>query len=533
MRVRAPQADFWRGQTFADVRRPAVVRRRRPRHAARRSQHRHPAGARRHGSTGGTSPVDRFVQTFYVEADMPNVIFAAYRPVQAIVDADVWTRDDGAIRASTVLGAGIDLHRRVGTTAGDRGATAQRRLRRPAPQPRSGRRCWLATSRCPTARRRRRSRSPTNLAAGKDVDLRRDPGLRGVDGAARRVRPQRPRSRPPVPTPSTTSCSTRKRGFCEQIASALAIMLRTQGVPTRVATGYAAGTRDRIAGVYEVRASDAHAWVEVWFPATGWQAFDPTASVPLSGEQAQKSVGGELATGVSRIRRGSRRQARSDRRHRPRDHRRGCAAARASAPPPPWPLGSAPGPVRIMAERHGAPDGASNGRRAASWTGGGRCSRRARESPSNSTASPSIPTFSDDDAEYDATRDSCAPVAAKLRLHATRTAVPRPRRYPRSDVASAGSHVRPHDGRAGVRLRRDVHGARRFPRRVRHRRVLAGCDRRHRVPRLVRLADRAGPDRRPRPRPPARAVGLGAQRRRPAGHGVRRRRVRCWSPPAS
>ena len=59
-------------------------------------------------------------------------------------------------------------------------------------------------------------------------------------------------------------------------------MLRTQGVPTRVATGYAAGTRDRIAGVYEVRASDAHAWVEVWFPETGWQAFDPTASVPFS-----------------------------------------------------------------------------------------------------------------------------------------------------------------------------------------------------------------------------------------------------------
>ena len=51
-------------------------------------------------------PVDRFVQTFYVEADKPNVIFAAYRPVQAIVDADVWTREDGAIRASTVLNAG-------------------------------------------------------------------------------------------------------------------------------------------------------------------------------------------------------------------------------------------------------------------------------------------------------------------------------------------------------------------------------------------------------------------------------------------
>ena len=90
-----------------------------------------------------------------------------------------------------------------------------------------------------------------------------------------------------------------QRGFCEQIASALAVMLRTQGVPARLATGYVPGDRDRISGVWKVRASDAHAWVEVWFPQSGWQAFDPTADVPLSGEQAQKLVGGKLAMGVS------------------------------------------------------------------------------------------------------------------------------------------------------------------------------------------------------------------------------------------
>jgi transglutaminase-like putative cysteine protease len=108
----------------------------------------------------------------------------------------------------------------------------------------------------------------------------------------------------PVPDPGEDAVHDflfdTRRGFCEQIASALTIMLRTQGVPARLVTGYAAGTRDRIAGVYEVRASDAHAWVEVWFPDTGWQPFDPTAFVPLSGEAETSTIGVELLDGVSR-----------------------------------------------------------------------------------------------------------------------------------------------------------------------------------------------------------------------------------------
>ena len=72
-------------------------------------------------------------------------------------------------------------------------------------------------------------------------------------------------------------------------------MLRSQGVPARLATGYVAGERDRVSGVWKVRASDAHAWVEVWFPQTGWQAFDPTAEVPLAGEADAGTVGGDLA----------------------------------------------------------------------------------------------------------------------------------------------------------------------------------------------------------------------------------------------
>lgn len=65
-----------------------------------------------------------------------------------------------------------------------------------------------------------------------------------------------------------------KRGFCEQYASAMAVMLRTVGVPARVAVGFTAGVQDGDRRV--ISTSDAHAWVEAWFPGVGWTTFDPT-----------------------------------------------------------------------------------------------------------------------------------------------------------------------------------------------------------------------------------------------------------------
>jgi hypothetical protein len=67
-----------------------------------------------------------------------------------------------------------------------------------------------------------------------------------------------------------------KRGYCEQFGSSLAVMARSLGIPARIATGYAPGQYNPFTGLYEVRASDAHAWVEVYFPGYGWSTFDPT-----------------------------------------------------------------------------------------------------------------------------------------------------------------------------------------------------------------------------------------------------------------
>ncbi len=70
-----------------------------------------------------------------------------------------------------------------------------------------------------------------------------------------------------------------KQGYCEQYASAMAIMLRSVGIPARVAVGFTQGT-GRGDGSYTISSHDAHAWVEVLFDDNGWVRFDPT---PLAG----------------------------------------------------------------------------------------------------------------------------------------------------------------------------------------------------------------------------------------------------------
>ncbi len=67
-----------------------------------------------------------------------------------------------------------------------------------------------------------------------------------------------------------------RRGYCEQFASSLAVMACSIGIPARVATGYVPGEYNPFTGLHEVRANDAHAWVEVYFPGYGWSTFDPT-----------------------------------------------------------------------------------------------------------------------------------------------------------------------------------------------------------------------------------------------------------------
>jgi transglutaminase-like putative cysteine protease len=67
-----------------------------------------------------------------------------------------------------------------------------------------------------------------------------------------------------------------RAGHCEYFASAMTVMLRTLKIPARVVNGFLPGEYNSLAGDYIVRASDAHSWVEAYFPGYGWLVFDPT-----------------------------------------------------------------------------------------------------------------------------------------------------------------------------------------------------------------------------------------------------------------
>src|SRR5258706_9374034 len=67
-----------------------------------------------------------------------------------------------------------------------------------------------------------------------------------------------------------------RAGHCEYFASAMTILLRTLSIPAREVNGFLPGEYNDLAGDYIVRASDAHSWVEVYFPGSGWVTFDPT-----------------------------------------------------------------------------------------------------------------------------------------------------------------------------------------------------------------------------------------------------------------
>src|ERR1039458_5453253 len=76
---------------------------------------------------------------------------------------------------------------------------------------------------------------------------------------------------------------TRRKGHCEYFASAMAVMLRSLGIPARLATGFQSGVYNPVSDLWLVRASDAHSWVEAWIPGYGWTTFDPTPADPNSG----------------------------------------------------------------------------------------------------------------------------------------------------------------------------------------------------------------------------------------------------------
>ena len=287
LRVRAPYADFWRGQTFTQfdgrvwrVDEATGELTEGPDHDVRLA----PGDV----STKGD---DQFIQTFYAEVDLPNIVFAASRADRVLLAAPMWARPDGALRAQVVIPAGSAytvVSQRSGATAdGLRAEGDISQLASPIE--------FVYTPASTTDRTRALAEELAGGASSTyDVILAIQAWLRTHVTYNLEA---------PVPPSDADAVDhflfESQQGFCEQIASATAMLLRSLGIPARIATGYVPSERDEVAGVWISRASDAHAWVEVRFPNFGWIAFDPTAAVPLAGEATRTTIGGDLAKAVA------------------------------------------------------------------------------------------------------------------------------------------------------------------------------------------------------------------------------------------
>ena len=282
MLVRADRAALWRGQTFdtwngrtwtmSDQRTQTLVG---PLPIPVPPE----AGA---GLAGGPE----LVQTFYLRKPGPNLIFGA-APIEKVYfpDRQIYELSDGTLRARVEVGRGavyttvsrppavtVGTLRRAGTDiAGTPAAITQRYASPPVITPRVRDLARQVTAGATTT-------------YDQVVDLE--------DWMAANTRYTL--DVPPLP-PGADAVDqflfVDRRGFCEQIATSLTVMLRSLGVPSRVVAGYTPGLRNPFTGLFQVRASDAHLWTEVWFPGVGWQSFDPTAVVPLAGDASTSRAG--------------------------------------------------------------------------------------------------------------------------------------------------------------------------------------------------------------------------------------------------
>jgi transglutaminase-like putative cysteine protease len=291
MRVRASAPDRWRGQTFDrwDGRRWTTTPER-PRPLRGPSPLDLPIGAEDSLDTAA----QELVQTFYVARPGPNLIFGAYVPTQLYFpDRGVFQLSDGTIRAGVELQQGS-----VYTIVSRRPPVTAAHLRQSdtllLPGPAS-----LATRylQLPAVPERVRALAASITA---DAPTRYDK-VRALERWMA-THTEYALDVPALPTGADAVDDflfVSRKGFCEQIGSSLVVMLRALGIPARLAVGYAPGERNPFTGLYEVRASDAHAWAEVWFPGVGWQSFDPTAEVPLAGEQGRRAAGSGITAFVA------------------------------------------------------------------------------------------------------------------------------------------------------------------------------------------------------------------------------------------
>ncbi len=231
--------------------------------------------------------IETRVETFYVEQDLPNIIFVGWKPISLFFPVSrIKTDQFQSIRSPYQLTEGTvysvvtdrpvydyDLLRRFPRGGAEAEPLDDQYLQLPAagePGLDQVRRLSEDITR-PYATRYDKARAVEEyLKQNYPYDLDIPPQDEQMDAVAYFLFEER-------------------AGYCEHFASAMAVMLRSVNIPTRVVTGYTGGEYNPFTALWEIRQSDAHTWVEVDFGAAGWVPFDPTPGFdyPVAGDGEQ------------------------------------------------------------------------------------------------------------------------------------------------------------------------------------------------------------------------------------------------------
>ncbi|MGH2807309.1 MAG: transglutaminase TgpA family protein [Actinomycetota bacterium] len=220
-------------------------------------------------------PRSTLSSTFYIEHEQPSVVFAGGQPESVWIEGGVSYDENGSVRTPSTLTPGT-----VYSVVSTRGAATAAELRRvPSGDVPADLVKYLQLPSGEDAVPQRVHDLAARITEGETNTYDKVKAIEAWLAAKYRYETDSP-----VPPEGQDAVDhflfETDVGFCEQFAAATAVMLRTLDIPARVVAGYTPGTRNPFTGYYEVKNSDAHSWVEVWFPRNGWYEFDPTFAIP-------------------------------------------------------------------------------------------------------------------------------------------------------------------------------------------------------------------------------------------------------------
>ena len=275
MKVRATEPAYWRGVSFQDYNgyswlaaeeEPELL------HALEQPFH------IRQSDKGVHLSSRRNVQTFYIEGEEPNIIFAAYRPSLVYFPSDYIYQDSSGLKSPFALSEGM-----VYSVVSD--IIVLEELMSIVNIEVTGEHLkpYLEVPQLPQR----------VLGLGEEII----PGDAGPYDRALAIEDflkseySYSLDIPPLPAGEDALdffLFEQRKGYCEHFATAYALLCRLAGVPARVVTGYSTGDYNPFTGLYEVSLSDAHAWVEIYLQGIGWVTMEPTPgfAMPESGGAA-------------------------------------------------------------------------------------------------------------------------------------------------------------------------------------------------------------------------------------------------------